>query len=238
MPWAGAQQLEDSLDVVSNTNRSAERSQAKIDDLARETRILMEEYRSLRESAEHQASYARELEKLDHSQQATIESLNQQIARARITRQRILPLMRSMADSLETFVVLDLPFHQQERVGSVLALKQRLDNPGLSVSARFRLLLEAYQIEQNYGATVESWRGPLSLEGEEVSVEYLRLGRAALYYQSLDRERSGCWDTARQDWAPLDPAWNRSLSQAMRVARNQAAPQLLELPLQYTGGER
>ena len=146
MPFAGAQQLEDSLDVVSGTNRSAERSQAKIDDLSRETRILLEEYRSLRESVEHQEAYARELDMLDQSQQAAIESLNQQIAEARITRQRILPLMRSMADSLETFVVLDLPFHQQERVGAVLALKQRLDNPGLSVSARFRLLLEAYQL--------------------------------------------------------------------------------------------
>lgn len=133
-------------------------------------------------------------------------------------------------------MVLDLPFHQQERVGAVLALKQRLDNPGLSVSARFRLLLEAYQIEQNYGDTVEAWRGPLSLEGEEVSVEYLRLGRAALFYQSLDRERSGYWDAAQQAWAPLDSAYNRSLSQAMRVARNQSAPQLLELPLQYAGG--
>lgn len=234
--WAGAQQVEDSLDVVSDTNRSAERSQSKIDDLSREARILLEEYRSLRESADHQAAYTRELEKLDESQRAKIESLNQQIAQARITRQRILPLMRSMADSLETFVVLDLPFHQQERLGAVLALKSRLDNPGLSVSARFRLLLEAYQIEQNYGATVEAWRGPLLLEGEELSVEYLRLGRAALFYQTLDRERSGYWDREQQVWTPLDAAHNRNLSQAMRVARNQSAPQLLELPLQYAGG--
>lgn len=234
IPRAAAQQLEDSLDVVSSTNRSAERSQATIDDLSRETRILLEEYRSLREGAEHQAAYSRELEKLDESQQAAIESLSQQIAQARITRQRILPLMRGMADSLETFVVLDLPFHQQERLGAVLALKQRLDNPGLSVSARFRLLLEAYQIELDYGATVEAWRGPLALEGEEVSVEFLRLGRAALYYQSLDRQRSGYWNAAQQDWAPLDDSHHRSLAQAMRVARNQSAPQLLELPLRYT----
>lgn len=232
---AAAQQLDDSLEVVSDTNRSAERSQAKIDELSRETRILLEEYRSLRESAEHQAAYARELEKLDAAQQATIESLNRQIAQARITRQRILPLMRSMADSLETFVVLDLPFHQQERLGAVLALKQRLDNPGLSVSARFRLLLEAYQVEQDYGGTVESWRGPLTLDGKEVSVEYLRLGRAALFYQSLDRARSGYWDREEQVWVALDASHNRSLSRAMRVARNQSAPQLLELPLVYTG---
>ncbi len=230
-----ADQLEDSLDVVSSTNRSAEKSQDKIDSLSRETRILLEEYHSLKESSQYQQAYSRELEQLDASQKERIESLNRQIAQARITRQRILPLMRSMADALEKFVVLDIPFHQEERVASVIQLKQRLDRPGISVSARFRLLLEAYQIEQDYGGTVEAWRGPLQLDGEELSVEYLRLGRAAFYYQSLDRENSAYWDRNSQGWVALDDTHNRALSQAMRVARKQTAPQLLELPLVAQG---
>ena len=226
--------LQDSLDVVTATNRSAERSQGKIDQLDRDTRALLEEYRSLKESVEYQEAYTRELEQLASSQEARIDSLQRQIAQARITRQRILPMMRSMADALETFVVLDLPFHQEDRVSAVLQLKQRLDNPALSVSARFRLLLEAYQLEQDYGGTVEAWRGPLSIEGETLSVEYLRLGRAALYYQTLDRERSGYWDREGQAWIGLDSGYNRQLAQAMRVARSQTAPQLLELPLQLS----
>lgn len=229
--------LDDSLEVVSATNRSASQSQKKIDDLDRETRILLEEYRSLRESTEYQEAYTRELELLDASQKERIESLKRQIAQARITRQRIMPMMRSMADALEKFVVLDLPFHQEERIGAVLQLKQRLDNPGLSVSARFRLLLEAYQLEQDYSVTLEAWRGPLSLEGQDLSVEYLRVGRTALYYQSLDRAQSGYWDRNAQDWVALGSEYNRALFQAMRVAHSQAAPQLLELPLKSGGGE-
>ncbi len=234
-PALAAQDLQDSLEVVSATNRQAEQSQQTIDQLSRDTRAMLEEYRSLRESSEHQAAYTRELELLDASQKTRIKSLQQQIAQARITRQRILPLIRSMADALETFVVLDLPFHQEERVGAVLQLKQRLDNPGLSVVARFRLLLEAYQLEQNYSATVEAWRGPLQLNDETLSVEYLRLGRAALYYQTLDREHSGYWHRQQQSWLPLDNSHNRALSQAMRVARSETAPQLLELPLLMSG---
>ncbi len=239
--WASAttaQTLDDSLDVVSSTNRAAEQSQEKIDKLSRETQRLLEEYRSLRESAEYQEAYTRELEQIDAAQQARIDSLNRQIAQARITRQRILPLMRSMADALESFVVLDLPFHQEERLAAVLQLKQHLDRPELSMAERFRLLLEAYRIEQDYGVTVEAWRGPLPVAGETLSVEYLRVGRTALYYQTLDRERSGLWDRSRSDWQALDAAYNRGLSQAMRVARNQSAPQLLELPLLYSGGEQ
>lgn len=231
-----AADLQQSLGVVESTNRSAEKSQAKVDTLSRDTRILLEEYRSLKESSEYQEAYTRELEALDAAQQEQIEGLSRQIAQARITRQRILPLMRSMVDALEKFVVLDLPFHQQERIAAVIQLRQRLDSPELSVAARFRLLLEAYQLEQDYSRTVEAWRGPLLREDDSLSVEYLRLGRTALYYQTLDRDQSAYWDQEQQLWMPLASAHNRKLAQALRVARNQAAPGLLELPIAISGG--
>ena len=233
---AQGEAIDRSLEVVGQTNTSAAQSQQKIDDLSRETRILLEEYRSLKESAEYQADYSRELQQLDDAQQAQIESLNRQIAQARITRQRILPLMRSMAEALEQFVVLDLPFHQEERLAGIVQLRQRLDRPDLSVAARFRLLLEAYQIEQDYSATVEAWRGPLQQAGENLSVEYLRLGRTALYYQTLDRTSSGYWHNGERQWQPLANEHNRALARAMRVARKETAPQLMELPVAISGG--
>jgi hypothetical protein len=232
---AGAQDLNDSLDIVSGTQRSAEQSQQKIDELSRQTRELLEEYRRLQDSVDYQQAYSEELERLAVEQQERIASLERQVAEARITRQRILPLMRSMADALEKFVVLDLPFHQEERVAAVLQLKQRLGRPDLSVAARLRLLLEAFQVEQAYGSSLEAWRGPLRDSEESLSVEYLRLGRAALYYLSLDRERAAYWDRVTEIWQPLDSAYIHGLGQAVRVARNQSAPRLLELPLRFPG---
>lgn len=226
----------DSLDVVSATNRSATASQEKVDRLSRETQALLEEYRKLRDGSEYQAAYTRELEALDEAQRERIDELRQQIARARITRQRIVPLMRSMADALEKFVVLDLPFRHEERIGAVLQLKQRLSQPDLSVSARFRLVLEAYQLEQDYGDRIEAWRGPLILDDQELSVEYLRVGRVALYFQSLDGANSGYWDREAQDWIALEPRFNRPLARALRVANNLTAPELLQLPLPVPGG--
>jgi len=227
----GAAGIEDSLGVVSETNREATASQQKIDRLALEARDLLEEYRTLRDGSEYQAAYTRELEELDRAQQERIENLRAQIARARITRQRIVPLMRSMAEALEKFVVLDLPFHHEERIGAVLQLQRRLGSPELSVSARFRLLLEAYQLELDYGNRIEAWRGPLNWRGEERSVQYLRVGRAALYFQTLDGSASGYWDREAQDWMPLDPQFNRPLARALRVAQNVTAPELLQLPM-------
>jgi cell division protein FtsB len=237
LPVVLGAELKDSLGVVSNTNRSAVASQEKIDALSRETQILLEEYRKLQDGSEYQAAYTRELEELDRTQQRQIQDLQEQIVQARITRQRIVPLMRSMVDALEKFVVLDLPFQHEERIHAVLQLKQRLNQPDLSVSAKFRLLLEAYQLEQNYGGNMAAWRGPLLFQGEELSVEYLRVGRTALYFQSLDGETSGYWNAADDGWMTLAPEYNRELSQALRSAKNLTAPQLLQLPLMAPGGD-
>ena len=232
-----AADVKDSLEVVVKTNSSAVASQKKIDGLSRETQGMLDEYRKLQDGSEYQAAYTRELEELNTAQQQQISELREQIAQARITRQRIVPLMRSMADSLEKFVVLDLPFHHEERINGVLQLKQRLNQPDLSVSARFRLLLEAYQLEQGYGGNIEAWRGPLQFKGQALSVAYLRVGRAALYFQTLDGASSGYWNTTQESWLELDSEHNRDLAQALRVAKNLMAPQLLQLPMMAPGAE-
>ncbi|MEE4218702.1 MAG: DUF3450 domain-containing protein [Xanthomonadales bacterium] len=234
---AGSAELRDSLKVVKETNDSAAASQQKIDQLSREARNMLEEYRKLLDGTEYQAAYTRELEELQRSQEERLDELREQIAQVRITQQRIVPLMRSMADALQQFVVLDLPFQQDERLIAVMELKERLRQPDISVSAKFRILLEAYQVEQAYGGNVESWRGPLAFDGEDLSVEFLRVGRVALYFQTLDGRLSGYWDTAEQDWVLLDESYNRDLARALRVAQNQVAPQLLQLPLPVVGGQ-
>lgn len=228
-------ELDDSLGVVSATNQEAARSQTKIDQLSAEARRALEEYRNLRNGAEYQAAFTAELEQLQQQQEDQIASLRQQIEAARITRQRIVPLMNSMADALEQFVLLDLPFHQQERVAAVLQLKQRLRQPSLAVSTRFRLLLEAYQLEQDYGNTIEAWRGKVTLDEQPVAVEFLRIGRVALYYRSLDGAQVAYWDTRARDWHPLQPEASPSIERAMQVARKQVAPALLVLPMVAPG---
>lgn len=235
MADAAVGQVRESLEVVSGTNSSASASQKKIEQLSGETRGLLEEYRRLQDGVEYQAAYTRELQQLEQSQRAQIDALQRQISEAAITRQRIVPLMRSMADALEKFVVLDLPFHHEERINAVLLLKQRLNQPDLSVSGKFRLLLETYQLEQGYGNSIESWRGPLQWQGEELSVEFLRIGRVALYFQSLDGAGSGYWSVEQEQWLPLDPKFDRDIARALRVARNQVAPELLQLPLVAPG---
>jgi len=237
-PGLHAAELKESQQIISKTNTEAARSQQRINRMAGETQAMLEEYRRVQNSAEYQAAYTRELQQLKASQEVRIESLKKQFEEAGITQQRIVPLMRSMADSLEKFVVLDLPFHHEERINAVLQLQQRLRQPDLSLSVKFRLLLETWQLEQDYGVTIETWRGPLELSDGALSVEFLRIGRVALYYQSRDGLSSGYWEKNEKRWLPLAADYNQPISRALRVARDQVTPELLNLPMVPPGAGR
>lgn len=223
--------VEDSLNVVGKTNQSAIASQQRIDRMALQTQKMLEEYQQITLNTEYQNTYNYELKQLKKDQEAELESLQKQIDEINVTQLRIMPLMNSMADSLEKFVVLDLPFHQEQRVNGVIQLKQHLRNPSLSLPDKYRLLLEAYQIENDYGRSVESYRDSLEVAGENLSVEFLRIGRVALYYRTLDGATSAFWNADAREWQTLPAEFDRNIADAIRVAGNQVAPQLLSLPM-------
>lgn len=230
-PPAWTADIDSSLEVVSETNQQAISTQKRIDSLALQTEKMLEEYQRIIRKTDYQDAYNAQLEQLKENQEKEILSLQEQINDQNETQMRIMPLMMTMADALEKFVVLDLPFHQQQRVTGVIQLKQRLHNPSLSVPEKYRLLLEAFQVENDYGRTIETYRDALSLDGVELSVEYLRIGRVALYYRTLDGERSGYWRASEKEWLSLPDSYNSDLADAIRVADNQVAPKLVSLPM-------
>ncbi|GAA5317790.1 MAG: DUF3450 domain-containing protein [Candidatus Pelagadaptatus aseana] len=227
----GAATVNDSLKVVETTNRSAIASQKKVDKLALETQRMLEEYQRILRNTEYQDAYNAQLQQLKQNQAMEIDALKQQLNDINVTQMRIVPLMFSMVDALEKFVVLDLPFQQADRISAVVQLKQQLRNPSLSVPNKYRMLLEAFQVESDYGRTLDAYQGRLS-EGEvERSVNFLRVGRIALYYQTLDGQESGLWHVENDQWQVLPETMNHAIKQAMRVARNQLSPQLMNLPV-------
>jgi hypothetical protein len=226
-----AASITDSLDAVSATNDDALRSQKNIEQMEGETRNMLEEYRRLTQSADHQDDYSAELEQRVAQQQKDLVSLRQQVGSIQVTQEGIVPLIHSMADTLEQFVVLDLPFHQEERVGRVVKLKQQLASSTMTLPEKYRVLLEAYQQEIDFSRTIEAWRAPLINNGATLSVEYLRFGRTALYYQTMDGSQRGYWNRDAKQWVLLPRDYNESIKHGLRIARNQQAPQMLTLPL-------
>jgi hypothetical protein len=139
--------------------------------------------------------------------------------------------MLRMIDSLEQFIELDVPFLLDERSGRVKDLRQLMGRADVEDSEKFRRLMEAYQIENEFGKKIEAYRAPLEVNGEKRTVDFLRFGRIALIYQTLGGEEAGRWDIKERAWKPLTREEMESLPNAFRIARNQTAPDMIRLPV-------
>jgi hypothetical protein len=157
-------------------------------------------------------------------------SLERQLKEVETTSREVLPLMRRMLDTLEQFVALDLPFLPEERKKRVATLLEMMDKANVTISEKFRRIVEAYQIEMEYGRTLEAYEGKLG-EGEDArTVQFLRVGRVALMYQTLDQKETGYWNAEKKDWVP-DDSYRSAFAKNLAVAKKLGAPDLLVVPV-------
>lgn len=225
--------VDGALDSVESHLQKGVKSQQKIDKLDDQTRALYEEYRSVMEEKKRLDAYNAHMKTLVGAQQDEIASLDEQIEGIDHTHQTIIPLMHRMVDTLEEFVALDMPFLVEERTGRIAELKAMMDKASVSIAEKYRKIMEAYSEENAYARTIEAYRAKLGDEGR--IVDFLRIGRAALYYQTLDGKEIGLWDKKAQQWRTLDETYRYAIKQGLLMARKQAAPDLLTLPINAPG---
>jgi hypothetical protein len=143
---------------------------------------------------------------------------------------QVADLLGRMLSALETFISADLPFHIDTRLSSVGQLKALMVDPAASMSDRFRNIMDIYTIETEYGNTYEAYADTITINGTDVEVDMLRVGRLALYYQTKDGNVSGMWDRASGGFVDLPDANNRYIRTAIRVAAKLVAPELMNIP--------
>ena len=135
--------------------------------------------------------YNAHLEQQLRSQEQEIASIEQQIASLDMTAVDVQPMLQRMFDELVQFVQNDLPFFKQERDERIQRLTELMANVDATPSEKFRRLIEAYQIEMEYGRTMTAYRETLA-DGR--AAEMVRLGRVALMYRVIDSGEVGYWD--------------------------------------------
>ena len=226
-----SEHLHDAIKAEEATNNASIQSQKKIDGLSEKTQIMLQQYRSATRQAETLITYNEHLKDLLDSQEKEKTSLEQQLKDIETTQREIVPLILNMLDSLDKFIALDLPFLPEERKQRVDKLKEMMVRADVSNAEKFRRILEAYQIENDYGNTIEAYRADLVLDGVSSSVDFLRLGRVALYYQRFDGSEAGYWDREQKQWQTLTSDYSNAIRNGLRIARKETAPDLLILPV-------
>ncbi len=231
----GDPRVQDMLELQSQTAREEQRVQNRIDTLANEVQEILSEYRLKLQALDRVRRYNGNLERTIADQEREKDSLVSQIADFGELEQGIVPLMLDMVDVLAEFVSLDVPFQMQERQNRLHRLRRIMDRADVSVAEKYRHVMEAYQVETAFGRTIEAYSGQLTIDGVPRQVEFFRLGRILLAYQTPDREITGYWDTEARGWRQLPDAYRATVNLGLRIARKQAAPAVLTVPVAVPG---
>ncbi len=220
--------LDKSRSVITTDTQQAVRSQQKINKLDDDYQVLLQDFRATHSEIDQLKLYNKQMSKIVSNQQSEITKINQQIRDIEFTEQGILPLMSQMLDALEQFNQLDLPFLMKERDVRLAKLRELMTRADITVSEKYRRVLEAYQIEVEYGRTLETYREKAD---DNIVYDYLRIGRTALYRLTLSADHAWIWSKSSSQWQAIDQGLLRNVRKAQDVARQTAAPELLVLPL-------
>ncbi len=205
-------------------------AQASVDEVHDETRRLIDSYRAELRIVEGLETYIGMLDTQISNQESEIATLQTSITDVAVIERQILPLLARMIDGLDQFIALDLPFLGDERSERVTRLRDLLTRSDVTVAEKARRVFEAYQIESDYGRTIEAYRAKLAVDGGSFDADFLRVGRVALLYRTVGDERLGFWDG--DSWEALpDSPYRRYIEQGLKVARQEVAPELLTVPL-------
>jgi len=210
----------------------AESSQAKIDELIDGAQDRLIRYRGLLKQVEGLNEYNQQLSAQIEGQKDLLQRFDKSLSQVALIERQMSPLVSTMVDALAKFVELDLPFNVGERLQRIAFLEDSLVAADIDVAERFRQVIEAYQIENEYGRKIDSYQAIVELDGQRREVDVLRVGRLAMVCQTKDAALVGRWSAENKRWELIDNITYRSaIRNGIKVANKQASIDILTLPL-------
>lgn len=226
--------LQPAVDAAVKINQSASASQQKINNLTNQIGDKLQKFKAVNKEIDGLKVYNQQLSKQIANQVAEMAALNASIDEVSVIERQITPLMIRMIEGLDQFIQLDVPFLPAERANRVADLQAMMDRADVAPSEKFRRVMEAYQVEMDYGRTLEAYSGLQTVRGQIRDVDFLRVGRTALIYQTRDASIQGAWNKQTGQWQELPSSYRSQISKGLRMAKKQMAPDLLMLPIAVT----
>ena len=163
--------------------------------------------------------------------QDNIAELEAKKLEARRLRENLEPYLDEVVERLEKFIETDMPFLEAERQQRLSFLYNTLKDYHLDLGEKLRRVFEALGVEATYGKMVTATEETLNIEGDDTEVTIFRLGRLAMYYQSMDKTKIGKWNTKAQKWEPISKEFARQIRHAVEMANRERTVQLIQLPV-------
>lgn len=234
--FASAQTVDDVLDADEAMAQAQVAAQSQVNAIADQTDGLVQQYKVLQKQIEGLKVYNAQLELQIADQNQKLNQLEVSIDEATTMEVDITPLEEEMLVALRQFIELDLPFNVEERLTRVDRLEANLARSDLSTSEKFRQILDAYNIEADYGKNLETYTQVININGTDLDVNILRLGRVSLMYQTKDQAITGAWNPDTNQWETLDNSYRSAVANGLRIAKKQASIDILNFPVSAPQG--
>ncbi len=209
-----------------------EASQKKVDAIVAGSQDRLIRYRALLKQIDGLKTYNEQLSTQIAGQENLLVRFDDSIAQAALIERQIAPLVAKMVDSLDQFVDLDNPFYTEERQERLAFIRENLASADIDVAEKFRQIIEAYQIENEYGRKIDSYQSIVNLEGQDREVDVLRIGRVAMVCQTKDTKISARWNNTSQSWEMLDNiTYRNAIRNGIKMAKKQVSIDILALPI-------
>ena len=228
---SSTRELDVSFDTIQKTNAAGTKSQAKIDGIHDETLDLLQQFKDASEGLQRYHVNIEQLSQIKNRQAEKEALLSSQIDKISETETALVPMLVDMVDALAGFIQQDLPFLHDERHKRISTLRTMITAPELSLPEKYRQVLDAYEIEREFGYTIETYPEEIKLDNTNMRVNVLRIGRVAIYFQTKDGLQQGIWEAKTQQWKHLPSNYYSPIKTGIDMASEESVPQLLTLPL-------
>ena len=223
-------QLESAVQAASASTRASAASQQTVTKLDDAADTAIREFRAVLQQKDNIALFVAQQEIFRESQISDIASLKRQLGTVDQIKQGMSPMMLKMAAALEDSIDNDLPFNLKERKARMEDVKNTLVNPDVSPAEQYRRVLNAFKIEVSYGQGIDSYEGVHPTRPGNV-VNFIRFGRTSFVYISKDESELARYSLESKSWEPLTGADAIQMRQAIRVAKGEAAPDIVYAPV-------
>ena len=233
--FVAATEMELVLEVGRDNTELSAQSQEKIDATESATDKLVNEYKVVSKQVEGLKLYNAQKRIQIQAQLDLMDQYDEQLVQVVVMQRQIPPLAQRMLEGLEKYVSLDTPFHIEERKQRLDLVRASLSNPKVTASEQVRQILEAYNIEAEYGRKLDAYDETIVLDGQEVVVNILRVGRLGMFYQTKDGRDTGYWDPDTQTWEEISGSYRTQIRDGIRMAKKEAPIDMLMLPVKIGG---
>ncbi len=230
LPAFAQSQLGRAIQTGEQATRRAEQTQTRINQLDDERSDMVGEFRTLLQRKQAAQLYARQQQKVVESQQRELESLNDQLGRVDEITAQTVPMLLDMVTDLEAFVSADLPFRLEERTARIETLRTAMDSADVPIVEQYRLIIEAYKAEMEYGRTVDTWEETVTIDEKPIKVDMFLYGRVALVYMSPDQRYAARYDRNVGDWVPVESKFKQDVAKAIKIAKGTTSPGVMYAP--------